>query len=91
MKVVLSPRAELDFETQVRWLKLHSPSAGRAGALRIVEGLDLLSDFPDVGMVVRGAIRDKPIQFGRDGFVIRYRRTTDTVTVLRIFHVRQDR
>ena len=52
MKVILSPRAELDLEAQVRWLHLHSSSAGRTAALRIVEVIDLLSDFPDIGMVV---------------------------------------
>lgn len=91
MNVILSPRAELDFETQVRWLRQHSPAAGRAAALRIVEVLDVLSDFPDIGMVVHGAIREKQVQFGRDGFVIRYRRSVGAVTVLRIFHSRQAR
>ena len=56
-----------------------------------VEVIDLLSDFPDIGLSVRGTIRDKHVQFGRDGFVIRYRRTNRQVTILRIFHSRQDR
>lgn len=91
MKVILSPRAELDFETQVRWLVAKSPSAGRAAALRIVDTFDLLADFPDIGIAVRGELREKQVQFGRDGFVIRYRRTREAVFVLRIFHGRQDR
>lgn len=91
MKVILSPRAELDFEAQVKWLQLHSPGAGRAAAIRIVEMIGLLSDFPEIGQVVHGVIRDKQIQFGRDGFVIRYRLSDRTITVLRIFHSRQDR
>ncbi|MFC7380141.1 type II toxin-antitoxin system RelE/ParE family toxin [Brevundimonas sp. GCM10030266] len=91
MKVILSPRAELDFETQVRWLAAHSPSAGRAAALRIVSAFDLLADFPDIGIRIRGDLREKQVQFGRDGFVIRYRRMRDTVIVLRILHGRQNR
>ena len=91
MKVILSPRAELDFEAQVRWLSLHSPTAGRTAALRIVEVIDLLSDFPHIGMVVRGEVREKQVQFGRDGFVIRYRQSGGTLVVLRIFHSRQGR
>ena len=91
MKLILSPRAELDFEAQVRWLQLHSPVAGRAAALRIVQTIDLLADFPDLGMVVRGKVREKAVQFGRDGFVIRYRRLGQTLIVLRIFHSRQNR
>ncbi|WP_426016927.1 type II toxin-antitoxin system RelE/ParE family toxin [Brevundimonas sp. DWR2-3-1b1] len=91
MKMILSPRAELDFEAQVRWLQLHSPVAGRAVALRIVQTIDLLANFPDLGMVVCGDVREKAVQFGREGFVIRYRRLSQTLIVLRIFHSRQNR
>ena len=91
MKVFLSPRAELDFETQVRWLKRRSPAAGRAAALRIVKALDLLMDFPDSGVVIGDGVREKSVQFGRDGFVIRYQRSSAALFVQRIFHSRQDR
>jgi len=91
MKVILSPRAQQDFETQVQWLYQHSPNAGRAAAIRIVEMIDLLGHFPDLGFAVSGAIREKQVQFGRDGFVIRYRRSERTIMVLRIFHSRQAR
>lgn len=91
MKVILSPQAELDFEAQVRWLKEHSPTAGRSAALRIVEIIDLLSDFPDMGTVVGAGVREKTVPFGRDGFVIRYRRSGRTLVVQRVFHGRQDR
>lgn len=91
MKVILSRKAELDFAAQVRWLNQHSPAAGRSAALRIVEVIDLLSDFPDMGTVVGSEMREKTVQFGRDGFVIRYRRSGQTLTVLRIFHSRQNR
>ena len=91
MKVILSPKAELDFEAQMRWLNKHSPTAGRSAALRIVEVIDLLADFPDMGMVVSPGVREKTVQFGRDGFVIRYRRSGRTLFVQRIFHSRQDR
>ena len=91
MKVILSRRAELDFEAQVRWLYQHSPKAGRAAALRIVEVIDLLADFPDIGTAVDGGVREKQVQFGRDGFLIQYRWSGQTLIVLRIFHSRQDR
>lgn len=91
MKVILSPKAELDLETQVRWLNQHSPTAGRSVALRIVEVIDPLSDFADMGTVVGQGVREKTVRFGRDGFVIRYRRSGRTLFVQRIFHSRQDR
>ena len=90
MKVVISAQAQRDFAAQVRWLHEHSPQAGRRAAMRIVEVLDLLAEFPDLGREVGANLRDKQVQFGRDGFVIRYRRTIDQVVVLRIFHGRQD-
>ena len=49
MRVILSSQAALDFEAQVQWLAQHSPAAGRAAAVRIVEVIDLLSDFPNLG------------------------------------------
>jgi plasmid stabilization system protein ParE len=91
MKVVLSPRAELDFEAQVRWLKEHSPDVGRRAATQIIETLNLLSDFPRLGVGVGQGVREKHIQFGRDGFVLRYRIKGQTLWVLRILHGRQAR
>lgn len=91
MKVVLSPRAELDFEAQVQWLKEHSPDVGRRAATQIVETLNLLSDFPRLGVAVGRGVREKHIQFDRDGFVLRYRINGQTLRVLRILHGRQAR
>ncbi|NBW09447.1 MAG: type II toxin-antitoxin system RelE/ParE family toxin [Caulobacteraceae bacterium] len=91
MKVILSRQAQRDFAVQVRWLHEHSPQVGRRALDRIVETLDLLSDFPDLGAEVSPGIREKQIQFGRDGFVIRYRRAADKITVLRIYHSMQNR
>lgn len=90
MKVILSRKAELDFAAQVRWLNHHSPAAGRSAALRIVEVIDLLSDFPDMGKVVSPGVWEKTVRFGRDGFVIRYRRSGGALFIQRIFHSRQD-
>lgn len=69
----------------------HSPQTGRRAATRIVEILDLLSEFPDLGVEIAAAARQNQVQFGRDGFVIRYRRKGGTIIVQRIFHSRQDR
>lgn len=91
MRVILSRKAGLDFEAQVRWLNQHSSAVGRSAALRIVEAIDLLSAFPDMGTVVGPGVREKTVRFGRDGFVIRYRRSGSTLFVVRIFHSRQDR
>lgn len=91
MKVILSPRAELDFEAQVKWLRQHSPDTGRRAADSIVRTLDLLTDFPEIGPAVSRGLREKHVEFGRDGFVIRYRVHQDHVRIMRILHGRQDR
>jgi plasmid stabilization system protein ParE len=90
MKVVISRQAQRDFAAQVRWLHDHSPQAGRRAATLIVEALDLLSDFPEIG-VEGTTVRDKHLRFGRDGFVIRYEVRSGEIFVRRIYHSRQDR
>ena len=91
MRVILSARAELDFDAQVRWLRQYSPEAGRRAAESIVTTLDILADFPRIGQVVDGEQREKHVQFGRDGFIIQYRLMTDGLIVDRILHGRQAR
>lgn len=76
---------------QVDWLKQHSPAVGGRAARRILETIGLLAHFPNLGFQLAGDVREKPVGFGRDGFVIRYRRSRGTLTVLRVFHSRQAR
>ena len=91
MIVIISDRAERDFATQIQWLHDRSPKAGERAARRILDVIDLLEQFPDLGERLRGTIREKHVKFGKDGFVIRYRRGETTIIVMRIFHSRQDR
>lgn len=91
MKVRVSARAKRDFEALIDWLAERAPDAARRAARTIFAAVDLLGDFPDIGMGNSAGWREKHVQFGRDGFVIRYRRTSRQVTILRIFHSRQDR
>ena len=91
MIVEISAQAEADIRAHVAWLKQHSPQAGRKASLRILHTIDLLADFPDLGSVSNGVIREKTIQFGRDGYVIVYRRQTDCIVIERVRHGRQDR
>ncbi len=73
------------------WLQERSPKAGRKAVDRIFATVSLLSDFPYLGEALTGAVREKQVRFGRDGFVIRYAVRPDEVFVERIFHTRQDR
>jgi plasmid stabilization system protein ParE len=91
MTVIISDRAERDFAAQVRWLSENSPRVGKRAAMRILHILDLLDEFPDLGTKLTRTLREKQVQFGRDGFVIRYSRRNDAIIIHRIFHTRQDR
>lgn len=91
MKVILSPRAELDIEIQLNWLAAHSPSAGRAASVALLAAFDLLAEFPDSAPRITGDIREKAVRFGRDGFLIKYRRGANRLYVLRVRHGRQNR
>ena len=76
--------------SQVAWLAERAPRAARAAADQVDAAIDLLRDFPLVGPVVRDGLRELPVDFGRDGFVLRYK-VTDVVTIVRVFHGRQKR
>lgn len=76
---------------QIDWLFDRSPTAAERAALNLFDAIDLLADFPRMGVTADGVIREKHVRFGRDGFVIRYRPESDAIVVLRIFHGRQDR
>lgn len=89
MTVIVSDRAQRDFATQIRWLNENSPQAGKRAASRILHLLDLLEEFPNLGVELTRTLREKHIRFGRDGFVVRYSRRADDIIVHRIFHTRQ--
>jgi len=89
MTVIISDRAERDFAAQIRWLNENSPRAGKRAASRIIYMLDLLEDYPNLGVELTRTLREKHVRFGRDGFVIRYSRRAGDVIVHRIFHTRQ--
>jgi len=91
MNVRISRRARRDFDALIDWLAERAPDASRRAAHNIFAVVDLLGDFPDLGIGDPNDWREKHVQFGRDGFVIRYRCTERQVTILRIFHTRQDR
>ena len=50
-----------------------------------------LADFPESAPVIDGRHREATVNFGRDGFVLRYRVDPHAVTIVRVFHGRQAR
>jgi len=76
--------------SQIVWLSERAPSAAAAAADQLDAAIDLLGDFPLAAPAVDERFRELPVDFGRDGFVLRYK-VTDVVTVVRVLHGRQKR
>lgn len=91
MKVVFSQRAGRDLMAQVEWLSDRAPNAARHAAEQIEAAVQLIRDFPLSAPLVDEVHHEITVPFGRDGFVLRYRVTGDSVVVVRLFHGRQSR
>jgi plasmid stabilization system protein ParE len=90
-RVILTERARADFDRLHAFLAAKSTRSAKRAVQRILEGIDLLALFPLSGVVVKGAIRNAFIRFGRSGYVVRYKVEADTVLVTRIWHGKEDR
>jgi plasmid stabilization system protein ParE len=76
---------------QLEWLDARSPAAARRAADEVDRRLAGLVDFPLSAPAVDEHHRQVFIDFGRYGFVARYRIEGDTLLVVAILHGRQDR
>ena len=76
--------------SQIAWLVERAPSAAAQAADQVDAAVELLAAFPLAAPAVDKRFRDLRVDFGRDGFVLRYE-VTDVVTIVRIFHGRQKR
>ena len=57
----------------------------------LAKAIALLADFPERGRHVGGTVREPPVQFGRYGYVMRYRVSATAIVVTRIRHARERR
>lgn len=91
MKLRYTARARRGLIAQLDWLASRSPVAARRAANEIDRRLAGLLDFPMSAQAVDERHREIFVDFGRDGFVARYRLEGDTVLIVDIFHGRQAR
>ena len=91
--VELSPHAERDLERLVDFLAAKSERAALAAADAIVMAVQSLGELSDRGRRVgrSGHRRELFVRYGRDGYVIRYRVTAESILITRIFHGRERR
>lgn len=91
-QVELTRRAFADLGRLHRWLADKNPDAAERASAAIENGLAQLGQYPLMGPESdqsRG--RELAIDFGRDGYLVRYRVVGQRVIVTRIFHGRERR
>ena len=90
MRIRYAVEAIHDLERLRAFVESKNPHAARRIAAEILDGIENLAVFPDMGLPVRRAPDPKLI---RDLFVgnytVRYLREENSITILRIWHGRE--
>lgn len=91
MIVELSDEALRDLGRLRQWLGgKDANAADRAGRV-LATAFRSLRRFPNRGIPRGGGVRERPVKFGRYGYVIRYEVRESRVIVTRVFHALEDR
>lgn len=93
-QVTLSANALRNLDHLLEFLRPKNPAATRRAAQAIKKTLKLLADNPEIGRVIEDMpedYREVVIDFGKDGYLARYRFDLDenTVVILAIRHQRE--
>lgn len=91
LRIQLAPSAVVDLERLWWWLAEKNPDAADRAFQAIVAAIDSLSQFPERGYGGPKGLRQLRVQFGKRGYVIRYRVAENEVRIQRIFHGLEDR
>lgn len=91
MKLIYTDEAISDLQRLRKFIADYNPAAANKMAKELIKKVDLLPDFPEIGIAVEMApdpdsVRD--VVFGR--YVVRYSVHSDTVIILRIWHGLED-
>lgn len=90
-RVVYLRSAEADLERIGAFLSKETLGRAERAIDRLERGLDVLSEFPEMGVAVRGDLRQMVIRDRWNAFVVRYRFTDEAILVTRIWHGLEDR
>ena len=87
------PEAQDDLQRLYEFILPHSPQAASRAIDVILEGVDGLSEFPEMGHLWEPDpdFRESSVRFGAKGYVIRYRLFEDQVIIARVWHSLEDR
>lgn len=82
------PEAKADLERLHAFIQPKSADAARRAVLTIIEGVERLADFPELGAPWEPDMdyRELIIPFGARAYVARYRLLGDRVIIVRIWH-----
>ncbi len=92
-EIVWLPGASRDVKRLRNFIKSDNPRAAQRAAQRILEGVNILQDNPEVGVPVENLIdyRDLTLSFGAGEYIIRYRReTANRVMIVRVRHSKEE-
>ena len=90
-RVRVADAAYRDLSRLAAWLAPKSPRAADPAADALTQAIASLAEFPDRGQALQPGVRELAVEFGRDGYVLRYTTGDTWITVTRIFHARERR
>ena len=94
MRLIVSAAAAVDLERLHAFLAEKDAAAAQRAATALIDAIQSLEVFPDRGRAsgIPG-IRELIVPFGRSAYIVRYFRSSrfDAVTILRVWHGREDR
>ncbi|PKQ30398.1 MAG: plasmid stabilization protein [Actinobacteria bacterium HGW-Actinobacteria-10] len=89
MKVTWAPLAREQTANAFAYISAERPSAALRWFEEIVERAGSLSDFPDMGRMMREAGRPEVREVIIEPYRLIYRRDSDEVVIMGVFHSRQ--
>jgi plasmid stabilization system protein ParE len=89
--IEFSPAARADIVRLRAFLDPKSSAAARRAIDRMMAGLDLLADFPEIGVRTSARFRTFYVRFGKGAYVVRHRIEADAILIARIWRSRERR
>lgn len=91
-EIVWLPGASRDVDRLREFLKPKNPLAANRAAKRIIEGVMMLRDNSEAGTPVEDlmAFHDLKLSFGNGEYIIRYRKESDRVVIVRVRHSKEE-
>ena len=90
-RIAVSSLARADLIRLRQFIASESKAAAALAIQRLLSGVRLLRDFPELGVAVRKPFRHLILPYGRSAYVVRYRVTKEEIVIVRIWHGREKR